>query len=65
MVPAADQLFGDNEFIFQQDLAPPHSAKSTQAWCENCHVHVLDWPANSPHFEYHRKFMGDCKKEVA
>ena len=30
MVPAADQLFGDNEFIFQQDLAPPHSAKSTQ-----------------------------------
>ena len=24
MVPAADQLFGDNEFIFQQDLAPPH-----------------------------------------
>ena len=26
MVPAADQLFGDDEFIFQQDLAPPHSA---------------------------------------
>ena len=24
------------------------TAKSTQAWCENSHIHVLDWPANSP-----------------
>ena len=53
----ADQLFGDNEFIFQQDLAPLHSAKSTQAWCENSHVHVLDWPAQLTSFESHRKFI--------
>ena len=65
MVPAANQLFGDNEFIFQQDLAPPHSAKSTQAWYENCHIHVLDWSAKLTSFESHRKFMGDCEKEVA
>ena len=64
MVPAADQLFGDNEFIFQQDLAPPHSAKSTQAWCENCHVHVLDWPANSPHFNPIENLWGIVKKKL-
>ena len=67
MVPAADQLFGDNEFIFQQDLAPPHSAKSTQAWsctCENCHVHVLDWPANSPHLNPIKNLWGIVKKKL-
>ena len=64
MVPAADQLFGDNEFIFQQDLAPPHSAKSTQAWCENCHVHVLDWPANSSHLNPIENLWGIVKKKL-
>ncbi|KAL0149240.1 hypothetical protein M9458_055474 [Cirrhinus mrigala] len=28
MLPAADQLYGDADFIFQQDLAPAHSAKA-------------------------------------
>ena len=64
MMPAADQLVGDNEFIFQQDLAPPHSAKSTQAWCENCHVHVLDWPANSPHLNPIENLWGIVKKKL-
>ncbi len=29
MLPSADQLFKDVDFIFQQDLAPAHTAKST------------------------------------
>ncbi len=29
MLPAADQLYGDADFIFQQDLAPAHSVKAT------------------------------------
>ena len=40
-----------------------HSAKSTQAWCENCHVHVLDWPANSPHFNPIENLWGIMKKK--
>ncbi len=32
MHPSADQLFKDAEFIFQQDLAPFHTAKSTKSW---------------------------------
>ncbi len=32
MLPAADQLYGDADFIFQQDLAPAHSAKATSIW---------------------------------
>ncbi|KAL1261346.1 hypothetical protein QQF64_006611, partial [Cirrhinus molitorella] len=32
MLPAADQLYGDADLIFQQDLAPAHSAKATSTW---------------------------------
>ncbi len=45
MLPSADQLFKDADFIFQQDLTPAHTAKS---WLNDHGVGVLDWPANSP-----------------
>ncbi len=32
MLPSADQLFEDADFIFQQDLTPAHTAKSTKNW---------------------------------
>ncbi len=48
MLPSADQLFKDADFIFQQDLAPAHTARSTKRWLNEHGVGVLDWPANSP-----------------
>ncbi len=48
MLPSADKLFKDADFIFQQDLAPVHTAKSTKSWLNYQGVGVLDWPANSP-----------------
>ncbi len=37
MLPSADKLYGDADFIFQQDLAPAHTAKVPKAgkwpWC--------------------------------
>ncbi len=48
MLPSADQLFKDADFIFQQDLSSAHSAKNTKS-CLNDHgFGVFDWPANSP-----------------
>ncbi len=38
MLPSADQLFKVADFIFQQDLAPAHTAKSTKSWLND---HVL------------------------
>ncbi len=38
MLSSADQLFKDADFIFQQDLAPAHTAKSTKSWLND---HVL------------------------
>ncbi len=48
MLPAADQLYGDADFIFQQDLAPALSAKATSTWFKDHGIPVLNWPANSP-----------------
>ncbi len=48
MLPSADKLYGDADFIFQQDLAPAHTAKGTKSWFNDHSVTVLDWPANSP-----------------
>ncbi len=46
MLPSADQLFKDADFIFRHDLAPAHTAKSTKSWLNEHGVGVLDWPAN-------------------
>ncbi len=32
MLPSADKLYEDADFIFQQDLAPAHTAKGTKNW---------------------------------
>ncbi len=32
MLPSAVKLYGDADFIFQQDLAPAHTAKGTKSW---------------------------------
>ncbi len=45
MLPSADKLYGDADFIFQQDLAPAHTAKGTKSWFNDHGVTVLDWPA--------------------
>ncbi len=43
MLPSVDQLFKDADFIFQQDLAPAHTAKNTKSWLNDHGVGVLDW----------------------
>ncbi len=48
MLPSADQLFKDVDLIFQQDLTPAHTAKSTKSLLNEHGVGVLDWSANSP-----------------
>ncbi len=47
MLHSADKLYGDADFIFQQDLAPAHTAKGTKSWFSDHGVTMLDWSANS------------------
>ncbi len=61
---SADQLFKDADFIFQQDLAPAHTAKSTKS-CLNYHgVGVLDWSANSPDLNPIENLWGIVKRKM-
>ncbi len=64
MLPSADQLFKDADFIFQQDLAPAHTAKSTKSWLNDHGVGVLDWPANSPDLNPIENLSGIVKRKM-
>ncbi len=64
MLPSADKLYGDADFIFQQDLAPAHTAKGTKSWFNDHGVTVLDWPANSPVLNPIENLWGIVKRKM-
>ncbi len=64
MLPSADKLYGDADFIFQQDLAPAYTAKGTKSWFIDYGVTVLDWPANSPDLNPIENLWGIVKRKM-
>ncbi len=64
MLPSADKLYGDADFIFQQDLAPAHTAKGTKSWFNDHGVTVLDWTANSPDLNPIENLWGIVKRKM-
>ena len=46
MLLPAYKLYGDADFLFQQDLTPASSAKITSNWFADHGITVLHWPAN-------------------
>ncbi len=61
---SADKLYGDADFIFQQDVAPAHTSKGTKSWFNDHNVTVLDWPANSPDLNPIENIWGFVKRKM-
>ncbi len=64
VLPSADKLYGDADFIFQQDLTTAHTAKGTKSWFNDHGVTVLDWPANSPDLNPIENLEGIVKRKM-
>ncbi len=64
MLPSADQIFKHADFIFQQDLAPAHTTKSTKSWLNDHGVGVLHWSANSPDLNPLENLWGIVKRKM-
>lgn len=48
LLPQVTEWYGDRPWIFQQDSAPCHTAKSVKKWCADNGVELLPWAGNSP-----------------
>ena len=47
LIPAGSSIYGAG-FIFQQDNASPHTAKTTKKWFKDKSIEGLPWPSKSP-----------------
>lgn len=48
LLPSIEMLHPEGDFIFQQDGASCHTAKSTRKWLLDHGITALDWPSSSP-----------------
>ena len=50
VVPWCNQVAGGRPWVWQQDSAPAHKSKETQAWLQECYdfVPFSHWPPSSP-----------------
>ncbi|GFX64656.1 transposable element Tcb2 transposase [Trichonephila clavipes] len=66
LIPQLEEWFQNREpYIFMQDGAPCHTARSIKAFLIEQNIHLLDWPRNSPDMKPIENFWELMKIEVA
>lgn len=48
LLPSAEQLFPDGNYLFQQDNDPKHTAKVCKAFVQDRGIPTMAWPSQSP-----------------
>uniref|UniRef100_A0A8C9XK31 Tc1-like transposase DDE domain-containing protein n=1 Tax=Sander lucioperca TaxID=283035 RepID=A0A8C9XK31_SANLU len=48
LLESAQDLRLGQRFTFQQDNDPKHTVRATMEWFRSKHIHVLEWPSQSP-----------------
>lgn len=65
LMPSIPQLSSEyGEFIFQQDGASCHTARTTKAWLTENEVPVLPWPSSSPDLSPIETLWGKMKRHL-
>ena len=64
LIPYTEDKFEDGDFVFQQDHASPHSARSTIKWLKKKDIQVFDWPVNSPDARPIENLWGIIKRKL-
>ncbi|GFT83171.1 transposable element Tcb2 transposase [Trichonephila clavipes] len=66
LIPQLEEWFSNGEsYIFMQDGAPCHTARSIKAFLAEQNVLLLDWPGNSPDMNTIENVWELMKREVA
>lgn len=64
MMPSVEQLYPNNDFVFQQDNCPVHTANIVKTWFQNNNIETLPWVANSPDINPVENLWGFITKTI-